>query len=355
MNLDESEIGPYSGNGAEDIVDGPLLPRQPYVMGFASFAQPSGLASDGKSLFVADSEGSSIRAVALRPGGWARTVVGTAGLPKARLFTFGDVDGRAAQVRLQHPLGIVWHGGQIYIADTYNNKIKELDPAAHSVKTLAGDGRANLADSGAGKTGLAAEFNEPGGLTYADGKLFVADTNNHRIRVVSLKGDNRVETLTIAGLAPPASSSSPDTPSETAESRPDFSKAQKVRLETARVKPVEGAIHLAVKFTLPPGFKMNSLAAMRYLVEADGPAGPIDPAALGKLKEVEHPATEFEVSLPVKESTGSQTLKLSMNYCYCQEGENGLCKFGAVAWTIPLELAADAETSTVEVPLAVND
>ena len=58
MRLDETSIGPYAGNGREDIVDGPLLPRQAYEPGFASFAQPSGLTSDGTWLYVADSEGS---------------------------------------------------------------------------------------------------------------------------------------------------------------------------------------------------------------------------------------------------------------------------------------------------------
>jgi hypothetical protein len=47
MPLSESEIGPWAGNGREDIVDGPLLPKVPYMQGFASFAQPSGLSSDG--------------------------------------------------------------------------------------------------------------------------------------------------------------------------------------------------------------------------------------------------------------------------------------------------------------------
>ena len=96
MKLDGSAIGPYAGNGREDIVDGPLLPRQPYQQGYASFAQPSGLASDGTWLYVADSEGSSIRAVPLDMPGEVRTLVGTAKLPVARLFTFGDVDGRLA-------------------------------------------------------------------------------------------------------------------------------------------------------------------------------------------------------------------------------------------------------------------
>src|SRR5262249_7738177 len=67
MPLNEAEIGPYAGNGREDVVDGPLLPRRPYETGFASFAQPSGLASDGTWLYVADSEGSSVRAVPFDP------------------------------------------------------------------------------------------------------------------------------------------------------------------------------------------------------------------------------------------------------------------------------------------------
>ena len=129
LRLDGSAIGPYAGNGREDIVDGPLLPRQPYESGFASFAQPSGLACDGTWLYVADSEGSSIRAVPLASRGAVRTVVGTSRLAAARLFTFGDVDGPAAEVRLQHPLGIACYDGRLYVADTYNNKIKVVDPA----------------------------------------------------------------------------------------------------------------------------------------------------------------------------------------------------------------------------------
>ena len=58
MPLDESEIGPFAGNGREDIVDGSLLPPVPYEAGYSSFAQPSGLSSDGEWLFDDDSEGS---------------------------------------------------------------------------------------------------------------------------------------------------------------------------------------------------------------------------------------------------------------------------------------------------------
>jgi len=190
-------IGPYAGNGREDIVDGPLLPREPFAAGYASFAQPSGLASDGTWLYVADSEGSSIRAVPLDGRGNVQTLVGTSALPYARLFTFGDVDGLPGLARLQHPLGIVFHRGQLYVADTYNNKLKRIDPKTGVVQTLAGNGQPGDSDS-------PPRFNEPAGITAAGGKLYVADTNNHLIRVVDLDHDGRVSTLSIAGLTPPS-------------------------------------------------------------------------------------------------------------------------------------------------------
>ena len=45
------------------------------------------------------------------------------------LFEFGDVDGSGDEVRLQHPLGVAFaYGDKLLIADTYNHKIKQLDP-----------------------------------------------------------------------------------------------------------------------------------------------------------------------------------------------------------------------------------
>ena len=117
MTLDEKEIGPYAGNGREDIVDGPLLPRFPYAEGASSFAQPSGLTTNGKFIYVADSEGSSIRAVPIDQEAEVETVLGTAHLPRGRLFEFGHVDGQGEAARFQHCLGVVHHEGKLYVAD----------------------------------------------------------------------------------------------------------------------------------------------------------------------------------------------------------------------------------------------
>ncbi len=216
MTLDGREIGPYAGNGREDIVDGPLLPRVPYENGFSSFAQPSGLASDGDWLYVADTEGSSIRAVPFDSQGRVKTLIGSSQLPGGRLFIFGDRDGQGllqlesprADLRqraeattgplLQHAIGVTFHRGKLYVADTYNNKIKEVDPDKQTCRTLAGSGQPGHDDGPADQ----ASFDEPAGLTAAGDKLFVADTNNHLIRVVHLD-DNRVTTLAIEGLQPP--------------------------------------------------------------------------------------------------------------------------------------------------------
>lgn len=185
FNLETGKIEPHAGTGREDIRDGPL--------GRSALAQPSGLAFDGKRLYVADSEASAVRTVDLDPAGSVRTLVGLAG---QALFNFGDVDGVGDKVRLQHALGVVYHDGRVYVADTYNSKIKVIDPAKASCATWLGGpkGPGWLADP---------LFNEPAGLSVAGGKLYVADTNVHRIRVVDLK-TKAVTTLQLTGVEPPA-------------------------------------------------------------------------------------------------------------------------------------------------------
>lgn len=179
------------GSGAEGRADG--------AAGEAALAQPSGLAGDGAWLFVADSESSCVRAVELDgDGAMVRTLAG------GDLFQFGDRDGRGDAVRFQHPLGVAYApaGGAdrpaIFVADTYNHRIRRLDPATREVTTIAGAAQAGDADGPA----VDARFNEPGGLSYAAGRLYIADTNNHAVRVLSL-AERTVSTLPLPGLCAP--------------------------------------------------------------------------------------------------------------------------------------------------------
>ena len=123
LDLEKNEVSTFAGSGREARLDGPL--RE------AGFAQPSGLATDGKRLYVADSEANIIRAIDLKAGE-VKTLVG------GDLFEFGDVDATGDHVRLQHPLGLISIGHKLLIADTYNHKIKELDPERQKVTTLPG-------------------------------------------------------------------------------------------------------------------------------------------------------------------------------------------------------------------------
>jgi DNA-binding beta-propeller fold protein YncE len=330
MPLDESRIGPVAGNGTEDIVDGPLLPRTLYQRGFASFAQPSGLASDGRWLFVADSEGSSIRAVPLVGNTNVATVVGTSNLPAERLFTFGDRDGPIKQALLQHPLAVVFLPRRLYVADTYNNKIKEIDFDKRTVSAIAGDFQPGNSDE-------PPRFDEPAGLSHAGGKLYVADTNNHRIRVIDLQQGNKVSTLEIRGLQPPSVQSNP--------APVEIPGTKTIPFETASVRPVDSQLNLTVELALPAGWKLNPLAPMSYQIDVAERNGVLDPAVVGKPVTVAEPSNRLDIKVPTRNARGRENISVSLTFYYCREGAEALCRIGRVVWTGPVVLSesADAE------------
>ncbi|MFN2635541.1 MAG: alkyl hydroperoxide reductase [Gemmatimonadaceae bacterium] len=152
IDLESGTSRVHCGTGGEDIADGPLAD--------ALLAQPMGLTTDGKKLFFADAESSAIRWADIDSRGNVGTIVGTG------LFDFGDVDGVGENVRMQHQQGVTLHKGELFVADSYNNAIKRLDVQTRTATTFV--------------RGL----HEPGGIASADGHLYVADTNAHKIVVV---------------------------------------------------------------------------------------------------------------------------------------------------------------------------
>ncbi|UXI20173.1 putative N-acetylgalactosaminyltransferase 9 [Sarcoptes scabiei] len=145
----------------------------------ASFAQPSGLAVKGRIIYVADSESSSVRTINLETYS-VGTLCGGNNNP-ADLFAFGDIDGASNDCRLQHCIGICSGPNDIvYLADTYNHKIKKINIKTGMCEQI----HVNWSEIG----NDAARFNEPNGLCYLSkqNRLFVADTNNHRIVSIDL-------------------------------------------------------------------------------------------------------------------------------------------------------------------------
>jgi hypothetical protein len=336
MPLDESSIGPYAGNAREDIVDGALLPSRPYAPNSSSFAQPSGLTSDGEALFVADSEGSSIRAVPFDDKQEVRTVVGTAELQFGRLFEFGDQDGDREIARLQHCLAVTYHDGQLFVADTYNNKIKVVNAKTGETRTFVGTSEPGSADN-------PAQFHEPGGITYAAGKLYVADTNNHVIRTIDLK-TSQVATLQIEGLKPP-DGKDPAT-------KPSFADAKQIEMPATKVQAKDGKLRIHVALKLPEGWKMNELAATDYWLESAADSGPIDRASLVS-GSIEKPKAEFDLEVAVS-GEGEDALQLSVIYYYCQIN-GSLCKVGSAVVKIPVEVTSSSGNAEVPAVIEVGD
>ena len=149
-----------AGRGAEDIYDGPSLE--------AALAQPTGLASLGDgSLAVADCETSAVRIASATD---VRTVVGTG------LFKFGDKSGVGDEALMEHCEDVAALGGALAVADTYNDRLKRVDPVTRSCEPWSGE---------AGEKGA---LREPGGVFGGGDHLLVADTGNHRIVAVAEDG-----------------------------------------------------------------------------------------------------------------------------------------------------------------------
>lgn len=156
-------LGVYAGNRREGLKDGKRVE--------AMLAQPSGLSFLGEVLYFVDSETSSLRHI---ENDEVITDIGQG------LFDFGDQDGGRKKARLQHPLGVVTGRGEegcgayrIFVADTYNNKIKVYDPVSREIMTLL-DG-----------------LHEPSGIDKKGCVLYIADTNAHEIVEFDLKSMTR--------------------------------------------------------------------------------------------------------------------------------------------------------------------
>ena len=309
LDLDKDEVSAYAGSGREERRDGSLLE--------AGFAQPSGLASDGHSLYVADSEANIIRKIDVATG-QVKTLVG------GDLFDFGDVDATGNDVRLQHPLGLLDLGNKILIADTYNHKIKELDPGKEKVRTLFGTGKPGQKD------GPAPSFYEPGGLSAAEGKLYIADTNNHAIRVVDLK-TKETTTLRINGLMPPKT-----TEAVMAAAEPNL---EEIKIAPQQLRAKAGNT-LVVNVDLPQGYHLNPAAPQRYLVSVDnGKVISIDAKDSGRT------AKDLQLPLRVPLQTidaGSATLHVKVTLFYCREDNTGTCRIKTLTWQAPVEVVNDS-------------
>ena len=153
--------------------------------GAARFRGPCGLATDGKNLYISDWN-NTIRKMVIATG----EVTTIAGSPGA----YGDEDGKGSAARFYLPQGLTTDGANVYVADTYNDTIRKIVIATGVVTTIAGSaGEAGYADG----TGVNARFFQPWGIATDGTNLYVADTNSHAIRKIIIETG---EVTTVAGV-----------------------------------------------------------------------------------------------------------------------------------------------------------
>ncbi|KAJ9557732.1 hypothetical protein OSB04_012346 [Centaurea solstitialis] len=324
----------FSGDGYERNVNGSSSST-------TSFAQPSGLSlsPDVKEAYIADSESSSIRALNLTTGG-SRLIVGGDPVFSDNLFKFGDHDGIGSEVLLQHPLGILCgKDGQIYVADSYNHKIKKLDPTTKKVITLAGTGKAGFKDGAASS----AQLSEPAGIVEADkGRLFIADTNNSLIRYLDLNKENvELVTLELKGVQPP-------TPKSRSPRR--LRRRTSADTETIVVDGVssnEG--NLVLSISVPEGYHFSKEARSKFSVEIEPEdAAVVDPLD-GNLSQ------DGTAILHFKRSAPSATLsRVNCKVYYCKEDE--VCLYQSLVFEVPFqEVSAEINTpQEIKLPFVVK-
>jgi len=317
LDLRTLQLQAFVGSGYEGLVNGSLSESQ--------LAQPSGLFFANGELFFADSESSTVRAV-----NFARQQVRVvSGTTENSLFDYGSVDGPPGVSRLQHALDVTGtpDGRLLFIADTYNHQIKQVDTPSEITTTLLG-AEAGFRDGGPG----VAQFHEPGGISYANGRLYVADTNNHAIRVIDLA---TLETRTV--VFPNVERLIMDAPLVVVGGNQASGAAR--TLEAIRVPPAQTTLTLTLSF--PDGYKLNLLAPSSLTLHTDNPQ--VAQAA------AEHPIQADSLQVPLQLTEGTAVLTLELTLFYCQEAQEQLCLIDTTTLLLPLLVEAGAATSEVRV------
>lgn len=314
IDLDTALVSPLVGNARESTTNGPFTS--------AELAQPSGLAlSEQGVLYFADSESSSIRGADLASE-TVHLVVGG----EATLFEFGDVDGQENKARLQHPLGTSLDSGTLYIADTYNSKIKRVDIATNTVTSWLGS-TPGWAD------GAEARFNEPGGLSFSEGKLYIADTNNHAIRVVDV-ATGETSTLILKGAE-------------------KFDPPGEFRGEIVTLEPIKanaGAASLTLNYALPDGYKVNEEAPSSLTITGGREIASLPAGATHDLT-----GTKLPVSVSLDLLEGSATAVFDVTLIYCESVATSLCLIDQTRFELPMDVGPSGASTQIALNRTIPD
>jgi sugar lactone lactonase YvrE len=178
------EVTTFAGTGAAGAVDG--IGAAGPIDGFnveATFNEPWGITTDGANLYVADRANNKIRKIVISTGEVSSF---TGALNTA--VAAGAADGTGAAVSFHTPMGITCDGANLYVTDTYNDKIRKIVIATGIVSTIAGavySADATCSNCAVDGAGTSATFNYPYGITTDGSSLYVVDSGNSKIRKIA--------------------------------------------------------------------------------------------------------------------------------------------------------------------------
>jgi hypothetical protein len=197
-----------------------------------------------------------------------------------------------------------------------------INPETKEIVTLVGQGRSGLKDG----QGVAALLNEPNGLAFANGKMYITDTNNHLIRIYDL-ASGIVTTLELHGIEKLVRSDNGD-----------------FRGDERKLPPVEiskSAARLQLDITLPPGTKFTENAPFKIAAMSNG----LDVVRIGN-SSVEKQSEV--ISIPIIAHPGVANITIDMNLYYCSGDNRGQCFFKEARLTIPVKVT-DSSNSILSV------
>ena len=176
---------------------------------------------------------------------------------------------------------------------------------------------------------IVAQFDEPGGLSYADGFLYVADTNNHVIRTIDL-ADGTVDTFEFSN--PEVLIIDPDALTLLGGNAGD---SDYVAAGTFQVAPGDGAVNLnlilAPEFTINPLIESSSCRSGWVTSEA----------------QISLEVTERAIRIPVTFGEDDSALIADLTLYYCRYGEEQLCFIDISTLSVMLEVSQDHEGTEI--------
>ena len=248
----------------------------------------------------------------------------------------------ATQSSLRLPTAVATDGVRVVVADTNHNRVLIWNriPTINNQPADVVLGQDTFTTAALpGQTPTAKSMRGPQGVWIGNGKLYVADTNNHAIRVIDLK-TKQTSTLRINGLTPPAKSME----KSASDSGPN---SEAINVPSQRLRTGSKAF-LTINVDLPDGYHLNPAAPQRYKVSVDRESSiKIESDSAAKVsKDLKLP---LRIPISVLQS-GEANIRAQVTLYYCREDNTGTCRIKTLVWQAPIEIS-DATDAPTEVKL----